>query len=165
MANWYVIQSKPHHEARAKINLERQGWVVYLPMIRQMRHRRGHWQQITEPLFPRYLFVRLNLGHDNISSLRYTLGVQKLVSFSDQPAVVPDHIVDALQLAEHQNHLATTTESLFKPGQKVVIAEGPLSALEALFLADKGEQRVTILLSLLGGEQQVTLHRDLLRPA
>ena len=41
---WYLVYSKPRQEELAKANLQRQGFVCYLPMARQPRRRMGKWQ-------------------------------------------------------------------------------------------------------------------------
>lgn len=150
----------------AEENLQRQGWQVYLPLIRQPRRRRGHWIEVIEPLFPRYLFVRFQSGHDNISPIRYTTGVHNLVRFSEYPATVPDSIVESLQrAADGATGLHYPREPLFKPGDKVIIEQGPLAGLQAILLAETGQERVVILLEMLGRENRLPIKRDLLRLA
>lgn len=81
---WYVVYAKSRQEAVAEENLGRQGYEVYLPLIAQPRRQRGQWRQVLEPLFPRYLFVHLRLGCDNIGPIRYTTGVSSLVRFREE---------------------------------------------------------------------------------
>ena len=51
-AAWYVVATKSRDEGIAKVNLERQGYLVFLPTISLKKRRRGHWTPVTEPLFP-----------------------------------------------------------------------------------------------------------------
>lgn len=163
MKCWYLIHTKPRKEAVAESNLQRQGWEVYLPHIQQPRRRRGRWIEAIEPLFPRYLFVRLQLGFEDIRPISYTTGVHKLVRFTEEPAVVSDQIIAAIRHAEDLNTgLHHSREPLFKPGDRVVIDKGSLAGLQAIFLAEKGNDRVTILLEMLGRENRVTVKRDVL---
>ena len=116
---------------------------------------RGQWREKIEPLFPRYLFIRLNLGEDNIAPIRSTHGVTKLVSFSGQPATVPDPFIDALtQASDPDTGLLHPEKDLFEAGATVTIMDGPLHGLEAIFKVHDGEQRSIILLELLGKLQQ-----------
>ena len=94
---WYVIHAKPRQEARALENLERQGYEAWLPMLTVQKILRGRVADVTEPLFSRYLFIRLDTVQSNWSPIRSTLGVSRLVTFGNQPAVVPDALIDDLR--------------------------------------------------------------------
>ena len=127
MKHWYAIYTKSRQEVTAAENLRRQAFEVYLPNIKQGRRYRGQWREKIEPLFPRYLFIRLNLGEDNIAPIRSTHGVSKLVSFSDQPTTVPDPLIDALiELADPDTGLLHPKEDLFEAGTTATIVGGPL---------------------------------------
>jgi transcriptional antiterminator RfaH len=166
MKRWYLVHTKPRKERLAEENLQRQNWEVYLPLLLCRRRRRGVWTEVVEPLFPRYLFIRLEPGVDNIGPIRSTTGVSSLVRFSDEPAVVPDDIVDALRrTSDPVSGLHRAEGPLFKSGDKVVIDKGPMADLQAIFVASTSEERVIVLLDLLGKENRVTLKPDLLRPA
>lgn len=166
MKRWYLVHTKPRKERVAEQNLQRQGYEVYLPLIQQPRRRRGRWIEVIDPLFPNYLFVRLQFGWDNIGPIRYTTGVRALVRFTQEPAIVPDEIIESLKsAADRDTGIYRFEEALFKPGDKVMIDQGPLAGLNAIFLAETGQERVLILLEMLGRENQITIERDLLRLA
>jgi transcriptional antiterminator RfaH len=166
MKHWYAIHTKPRQEALAAENLRRQEFEIYLPRIKQARRHHQRWRDQIEPLFPRYLFIRLDLGKDNIAPIRSTRGVAKLVSFSGLPATVPDPLIDALiQSADPETELHHPEEALFEAGTTVTIVNGPLEGLEAILKARDGEARAIILLELLGKTQQLTIDKDHLWPA
>ena len=165
MNHWYAIYTKARQEALAAEHLRRQGFEVYLPNIKQGHRYRGQWREKIEPLFPRYLFIRLSLGEENIAPIRSTHGVSKLVSFSGQPASVPDIFIDALtQASDPDTGLVLPEKDLFEAGTTVTIMDGPLHGLEAIFKVHVGEQRSIILLKLLGKIQQISIVRDHLVP-
>lgn len=60
--HWYVIHTKPRQEKRALLNLEQQGYECYLPMITVEKLRKGVLSVVEEPLFARYLFIRLDVS-------------------------------------------------------------------------------------------------------
>lgn len=85
---WYVVQTHVNAEAKAACNLVRQGFEPYLP--RYLR-RRGHVRkvdQVAAPLFPRYLFVRIDMQAQRWSSIQSTSGVAPLVCNGSDPAPV-----------------------------------------------------------------------------
>ena len=115
--------------------------------------------------FPRYLFIRLDLGKDNIAPIRSTRGVSKLVSFSGLPAMVPDPFIETLvQSADPDTELFHPEALLFEAGESVTIVDGPLEGLAAIFNARDGEARSIILLELLGKTQQVRIDSTHLSP-
>ena len=95
--HWYAIHSKPRQEERALENLERQGFETWLPMLTVEKVRRGKLAKVVEPMFSRYLFIRLDTEQTNWSPIRSTLGVSKLVSFGNRPAVIEDALIQALR--------------------------------------------------------------------
>jgi transcriptional antiterminator RfaH len=161
---WYAIHTKPRQEELAAEHLDRQEFEIYLPRIKQARRFRQKWRDTIEPLFPRYLFIRLDLGRDNVAPIRSTRGVTKLVSFNGLPATVPDPLIDALVTsADPDTGLLHPHEDRFKPGATVTIVNGPLAGLEAIFKAHDGAARSIILLELLGKTRQLKIDRDHLR--
>ncbi len=166
MKCWYLIYTKPFKERVVEQGLQRQSYEVYLPLIQQPRRQRGRWIEVIDPLFPCYLFVRLRPGYDNIGPIRYTTGVRNMVRFTGEPAIVPDHIIESIkQTADHNTGLHHSKGPLFEPGNKVIIDKGPLTGLQGIFLAETGQERVVILLEMLGRENRVTVERNLLRLA
>ncbi len=161
MNDWYAVFTKPRKERVACENLERQGFTAYLPRIRQPRYRRGHWMEVVEPLFPRYLFVQLRLGFDDVSPIRSTLGVTGLVRFGLEPALVPQGLVEALRVKEDAAlGLHLPEQALFRRGDPVTIVSGPFAGVQAIFEAPSGEGRVILLLDLLGRANRVRLATD-----
>ena len=152
-SRWYVVYTKPREEARAQENLERQGHQCYLPEISLEKRRRGRVVPVTEPLFPRYLFIRCadELATAGWGSLRSTRGVVKLVGFGAGPVVVDDAFLDALRTRTAAAPPAP--QALFAAGEVVVIDDGPFAGLEAIFQLKEGGDRAAVLLDLLG--QQV----------
>src|SRR5665213_3569762 len=61
---WYVVQTQPRREARAIANLQRQNYRVFCPCIRKtVRHARK-MSGVLAALFPKYLFVRLDVSRE-----------------------------------------------------------------------------------------------------
>jgi transcriptional antiterminator RfaH len=166
MKRWYLVRTQPRREHLAKSNLERQGYETYLPLIQESRRRRGHWVDVVEPLFARYLFVRLAVGLDNFGPIRYTTGVHNLVRFGEEFSVVPDHTVDALlRSADRTTGIHQPKHALFEPGNSVFIEQGPFAGLRAIFLAETAQERAVILVEMLGRANRVVVERYVLRVA
>jgi transcriptional antiterminator RfaH len=145
--------------------LRRQHYESYLPLVRLHRRRRGGWEEVTEPLFPGYLFVRLDTRRDNTAPIRSTRGVIGLVRFGGTLRPVPEGLVERLLAAPAGPGGAIRQEHFFQAGERVEIVEGPLAGLQAIFLAPTGQQRAQLLLELLGRETRVVVPQDRLAPS
>ena len=158
MTHWYVVHSQPHGEERARLNLERQGFDVYLPKYLKHRRHARRVERVRRPLFPRYLFVRFDPERAQWRSINGTFGVAYLVSHGDEPIPVPDKIVDAMQARHDDDGLVVLyTPASFRLGQKLEIVDGPFAWHTGLFQRLNDNERVVLLLDLLGRQVSVTV--------
>jgi len=166
MKQWYLVHSKPAGETVAHANLSRQGYEVYLPRVAQAVRRGGQLRERITALFPRYLFLRLSEGVQSLGPVRSSVGVSGIVRFGFDYAVVPERIVAGLMAREdpvtglHQ----TGRHRALVPGQTVEISSGPLDGLQGIFEREAGDERVIILLRLLGHEVSVRVPRQFVYP-
>ena len=158
--HWYAIHSKPRQEERALENLQRQGFEAWLPLLTVEKVLRSKLVQVVEPMFSRYLFIRLDTEQTNWSPIRSTLGVSKLVSFGNRPAVVADELIEALRQMPEQ-----APQRLIQPGQQVKIVAGPLRGLEGIYQQADGELRAMVLIELLNKQHRIVTEMQDLRPA
>lgn len=158
---WYVVYCKPRQEAVAEENLLRQGFRVYLPRVRSNRRRREKWIKAVEPLFPRYIFIHIDPVRRSTAPVRSTRGVVALLRFGGQLAVVPDEVIDVLLQGEDPaTGLHQDNRPLLCAGDPVKLMHGPLAGMEGIFAQEDGEQRVTVLLELLGKINRISIIRD-----
>lgn len=158
--HWYLCYTKPKSEHQASVNLSRQGYHNYLPMYRDTRIIKGKMVARVEPMFPRYLFVSLDTESDNWAPIRSTLGVSSLVRFGLKPAVVSDDLVAMLLEREDQEGLQNAPQREFEPGQKVRVHSGPFKDYEGIFLARNSNERVLVLLDILGKDSKLSIRSD-----
>ena len=161
MQNWYAVHTKPRQESIAEDNLQQQSFETYLPRIKEVRRCKGKWRDAITPLFPRYLFISLEIGIDNISVIRHTRGVTGLLQFGNNIVPVPKSLIDSLKFAEDKKtgvHLPARLQ--FETGDYVTVTEGPLRGLQGIFKENRGEKRVVILLNILGRANSVILNHN-----
>ena len=166
MLRWYVVHSKPSAEAVAQTNLERQGYQVYLPRLVQSVLWRQQRRERIVPLFPRYLFLRLQEGSQPLGPVRSSVGVAGVVRFGCRYAAVGDEVIRNLQ-ARADPH--TGLHRLSRPaplvaGTAVQIAAGPFDGLEGIFQREDGAERVVVLLKLLGQDTPVRVPAEWVLP-
>ena len=165
-SSWYVAQTRPHAETKASQHLSRQGFGVFLP--RYLKHRRhaGRIERVAAPLFPRYLFVSIDVAQQRWLSIDSTVGVTKLVRNGDVPAPVPQPVIDALKCREDADgFIQLIPRPRFSPGDKIRVVGGAFCESYGLYEGTSAHQRVAILLDLLGRKVRTIVDNDLIEAA
>ena len=146
---WYVLQSKPNREGFLNTQLSHRKIETYFPCLSvspvNPRARK------LKPFFPGYLFVHLDLDQTPVSSLAWVPGANRLVSFDDLPASVPDEMIDSIRRnLDRVNSQFKDDQSKLRHGDPVVILDGPFKGYRAIFdAAIDGSERVRLLVRLL----------------
>ncbi len=139
-SSWYVVQTHAHAEAKAASHLERQGYSTYLPRYLKRRRHARRVEIVPAPLFPRYLFVAIDVLTQRWRSIQSTIGVSQLVCRGDEPAMLPDAVIDELQGRHNAaGFVELDLRPRFAPGEKVRVVEGAFAACLGLFegMADR----------------------------
>jgi transcriptional antiterminator RfaH len=160
MRHWHLLMTKPREDERAEQHLLNQGYEIFRPLLKRYSIKGGKQVPVTEPLFPRYIFINLDDVLSNWSKLRSTRGVAKLVKFTDMPAIVPQVLIDGLKCKCGDSGILDTTEEkpfVYSGGDSVEVITGSFKGTQAIIKEQKGEDRVLLLLSLLGKEQTVEI--------
>jgi transcriptional antiterminator RfaH len=152
MLRWYLVRTKPNAEAIAVSNLGRQGYEVYFPRLLQSMPSRGRWRDRIVPLFPGYLFLRLDEGRQPLAPVRSTQGVTNAVRFGPNYAIVPDAVIEELRAraSPETGMHRLCLRACLAPGARVRILAGPFEGLEGVFEREAGSDRAIVLLSVLG---------------
>jgi transcriptional antiterminator RfaH len=163
---WFVAHTQPNAEAKAVANLNRQGFEVYFPRYLKRRRHARKVETVAAPLFPRYLFVAVDLAAQRWRSIYSTVGVARLVCNGDDPAAVPDAVVAALREREDAGGFITLDcGPRFRRGEAVRVLDGAFSSCLGLFEGMADRERIAILLDLLGRKVRVVLDADLVAAA
>jgi transcriptional antiterminator RfaH len=157
-SRWYVVQTQPHAESKAMGHLIRQGFAAYLPCYLKRRRHARKIETVAAPLFPRYLFVTVDMETQRWRSIHSTFGVSRLVCNGDDPAPVPPAVVAALKAREDAGgFVQLERRPRFAPGECVRIVDGVFADTLGLFEGMADRERVAILLDLLGRKVRVLL--------
>lgn len=158
---WLVVMTKPKMETEAKEQLIRQGFEAYLPLWVELK-RRGNWQEVQSPMFPRYLFVRPSYPEQSLTPIRSTRGVSQLVRFGMEPAWADDGLISQIRQLERSRNELRQGLTPFKKGDQVQVMDGPFKGVSAKVFSC-GQQRVVLLLQVLGKTQQLEFEASVCR--
>jgi transcription elongation factor/antiterminator RfaH len=160
---WYLAHTQPNGERKAELHLGVQGFKTFLPQYwKTIRHARQH-RTVRAPLFPRYLFIILDLERDRWLSVRSTVGVSCLLTQDNRPISVPAGIVEGM-IERSDGNLMRLDSGLVR-GQHVRILNGPFAEFVGKLDRLDASGRVQVLLEMMGTTIPVLLHRSVLSPA
>lgn len=162
--HWYAIQTKPRQEERADSNLNAWGIETFFPRVKERSYRPYTREPayIIKALFPRYIFARFN-AKKLVNKVRFTRGVQSVVSFGDIPTPVDDEIIFIIKSQIREDGFIRIGEE-FKSGDKVVVKNGPLRNFIGIFEQKiKDTDRVSILLESVSYQGRIVIEKELLK--
>ena len=164
MKRWYVAYTHAGAESVAEGHLTRQGFGAYVPRyLKERRHARRR-DVIKAPLFPRYLFVELDVERERWRSVNSTYGISYLVSMGSHPSPVPDGVVEEIRARENnENIIEIPDKAPFEPGEVVQITGGALADQVGRFIGMDDRYRVSVLLEMLGRGVRIQLPVETLR--
>lgn len=164
-ARWFCVRCKPRQERVAAGQLATlEGVDLLFPRVRRRRKGKDGSREVTEPLFPGYLFAAFDPAELG-AAVGHTRGVLHLVRKAGRAVDVEPKVVAELQ-ALGPGGVLDALEPLPAPGQRVRVLRG-------LFEGEQGEvvrlaepaRRIKVLLQLLGADQVVELSADDVGPA
>jgi transcription elongation factor/antiterminator RfaH len=161
---WFLAQTLSHSETTAETNLNRQKFRSFLPRhLKTVRHARK-LRTVTAPIFPRYLFVVLNLERDRWRSVNSTTGITSLFMAHGWPVPVPSGIVETLIQSTDKSEKLQLVDAL-EQGQIVRLVAGPFAQTLGILDCLNDAGRVEVLLEIMGGLIRVKLPQSWVEPA
>jgi transcription antitermination factor NusG len=143
---WYALQVRPRFEKQISQTLKNKGYEEFLPMYSSRRRWSDRFKVVDFPLFPGYLFCRLNP--------RFRLpiitipGVLKIVGFGQDLVPVDESEIAAIQTIV-KSGVAAEPWPYLKAGQRIRILQGALEGMEGILLKSKAGQRLIVSVNLL----------------
>ncbi|MFA6180434.1 MAG: transcription termination/antitermination NusG family protein [Candidatus Methylopumilus sp.] len=160
------MQTHVNAEAKAARNLASQGFEIYVPRYLKRRSHARRIETVAAPLFPRYLFVRVDIATQRWRSIQSTFGVSHLVANGPDPIPVQRDVLGLLKAREDENgFIKLDWRPKFSLGEKVRVLAGVFADNFGLFDGSGDRDRVAILLDILGRKVRVSLDADIVSAA
>ena len=162
--HWFVIHTKPRDEHRVKNHFEGMEIEALLPLCENFQYSHGRMSQVINPLFPSYLFAKLDLEH-HYYKVKWTRGVNRILGAWNEPIPISGTVIQMLKDRMGDDDTVKLLDEL-QEGDLVQITSGPLKDFIGIFqrrLSSGG--RVKILLNLIGVEVPVQISRSQIKRA
>ena len=138
---WIVVRSKPRSEKVAHNELVKKDIEAYLPLLKERRKWSDRKKWVEFPLFSSYLFARIDIK-DSIFVLE-TQGVNTIVKFGKQIAIVQNSVIKAIRLAMEGGYQLEPVE-YFVEGNRVEVVAGPMKGIKGIVAKLRGQNRLII---------------------
>lgn len=156
--HWFVIHTKPRDEHRVKSHCEGMGIETLHPLCKNYRYPYDKMRPVLNPLFPNYLFARLDL-ECHYYKVKWTRGVNRILGIGSEPTPISEVVIQMIKDRMGDDDTVKLLEDL-QEGNLVQITSGPLKDFVGVFrkgLSSGGRAR--ILLNLIGTDLPVQIYR------
>jgi transcription antitermination factor NusG len=155
---WYAVYTRSNYEKITADELMAKGLEVYLPAVRELRRWKDRRKEMETPIFPGYVFVRIEDNGANRLRVLRTTGAVRILGNGNRLEPVPDYEVDGIRRL-----LESSTPFLAHPflreGAWVRVRYGALKGVEGFLTRVKNKDRLVLSVQMLS--QSVATEIDL----
>ena len=161
---WFILQFKSNSHHIAAKNLNRQGFETFLPLHETTSRRLSRFINTSKPLFPGYMFIKFDKAESKWHKINSTYGVSRLITFNSHLKSIPTKFVDSLMERYDLSGKLLPIKKL-KEGDQVAILKGPFANFIATVEKYEADQRIWILMDLMGSKTKIQTPLDSLQPS
>lgn len=159
---WFILQFKSNSHHLAAKNLTRQGFETFLPLHETTSRRLSRFINTSKPLFPGYMFIRFDRAESEWHKINNTYGVSHLITFNSILKSIPTIFVDHLMKRYDLSGKLLPIQKL-KKGDQVTVLKGPFANFIATVEKYEADQRIWILMDLMGRKTKIITPSDALK--
>ncbi|MDB4191234.1 transcriptional activator RfaH [Amylibacter sp.] len=159
---WFVLQFKPNSHHQAIKNLNQQGFETFLPFHSITSRKATRFISTTKPLFPGYMFIKFDRAESEWHKINNTYGVSRLITFNSILKSIPNKFIDNLMKRYDTSGKLLPMQKL-KKGDLVKVLEGPFANFIAIIETYETDDRIWILMDLMGRKTKIQTPSDTLQ--
>ena len=159
---WFILQFKPNSHHQASKNLNRQGFETFLPLHDTTSRKASRFITTNQPLFPGYMFITFDKAESKWHKINNTYGVSRLVTFNAILKPIPTTFVNNLMKRYDSSGKLLPIKKL-KKGDRVKVLKGPFANFIATVETYETDQRIWILMDLMGRKTKIQTPSDTLQ--
>ena len=162
LKEWFILQFKSNSHHRATKNLNRQGFETFLPLHNTTSRNTTRFINAYRPLFPGYMFIKFDRTEAKWHKINNTYGVSRLVTFNSLLKPIPSIFVDNLMMRYDLSGKLLPIKKLNK-GDQVTVLTGPFANFIATVEKYEADQRIWILMDIMGRKTKIQTPSDALK--
>jgi transcriptional antiterminator RfaH len=156
---WFILKFKSNSHHLAAKNLTRQGFEIFLPLHDTTSRRLSRFVNTSKPLFPGYMFIRFDRAESEWHKINNTYSVSRLITFNSILKSIPTTFVDSLMMRYDLSGKLLPIKKL-KKGDHVTVLKGPFANFIATVEKYEADQRIWVLMDLMGGKTKIQTQSD-----
>lgn len=143
---WFVLFTRPNFEKKIAGEISRFNHEYYLPLKTNLRKWSDRVKRIEEPLFSRYIFVRIDpkKKHDVL----HIAGVIRMLSNDGIPTPIDPLEIEKIRIIEASGSLVNA-ENYYVTGERVQVVNGPFAGIRGYLVRKTNASRLVIKITLL----------------
>ena len=163
--SWYALHVRSNFERQVVTFLRgRRGPETFLPTYRTRSRRPDAVGPVERPLFPGYLFVRLETFDAARVAVLQAPGVVRLVEFGGRAAPVEDEVIGSLRIIVSGSEEARPHPPL-REGHVVRVVGGPFAGAVGRLTRGRGRKpRLVVTIEILGRAAAVPVRLEDVEP-
>ncbi len=159
-SRWYVAKTQPRKEVLAEQHLKRQNFETFLPYApKTLTSKKNKAANLRQPLFPGYIFVKIDLGAQRWRAINSTIGVLYLIQFTDKPSPMPIGATETMIEQTDKTGQFKFADNV-KPGDEVRVIGGPMHDFIGKLISVDGKGRSMVLLEFMNRKINTVIPED-----
>jgi transcriptional antiterminator RfaH len=156
--SWIVARNKPNQDKIALINLERQNFKFFQPTFKTTSRIKSKFKEIIKPVFPGYIFIAVDLEEKNWHKINNTRGISSIIAFANKIPLISCELIEELKYRFSLDNAQKVVDP-YKIGMNAEITNGPFAELIGKIEEIDADQRIWILLDILGTQTRVSINK------
>lgn len=158
---WVALYTKPRAEKKVEQYLLKDGFEVYLPLVRELHTWSDRKKWVEVPLIKSYIFAKITLRQE--SMVRSVAGVSFLVKFKGNVLTIPESEIQMMKdfIASKIDIQVRAVEEL-RRGCRVRIHSGALAGKEGVLVSDCEDGNFAVEITGISMALVAYLDRDLM---
>ena len=145
---WFAIQTWPQYEKKVATEFQRKDVQVFLPLLSSKRKWSDRYTTVHMPLFPNYVFVRIDESSNARIGVLRTNGVTGFVGVRGKGVSIPEAQIESVRLlvasgVPFQHH------PLLAIGKRVRVRGGSLDGVEGTLLAKNDDLSLLVSIQII----------------
>jgi transcription antitermination factor NusG len=145
---WFAVETRPRHEKKVSAGLGEKGIENFLPLFSEKHQWSDRRRIVDMPVFPRYVFVRIESAMSARVPVLQTRGVMSFVGNRGLGTAIPCVQIETVRNIITQA-VPFSLRAFLDVGQKVRIRGGSLEGVEGILMAINGDQSLIVSVELI----------------
>lgn len=146
--NWYAVYTRSNYEKRVATELSEKCIENFLPSVREVHQWKDRKREIEIPIFPGYVFVRIEDNDQTRLQILRTLGTVRILGYGSEIEPVPNIEIESVRQLLRAK-VPFVAHPFLKAGAWVRVKRGPLQDVEGIFVRMKSQGRLVLSVKML----------------